>query len=413
MDFSRYGDVLFEVAFAGGRLTTGANVSAEGKRLEWTILGGPLDRESIDPFVRWFQVMIRRRPFLVKNLENTLVKLLLSLEFYDDEGRQRIALALARIFSRKVGVLPDRVLPTVLVDRLVSRGTVLQFATAFFRDLIETDGVDGLLEVLRRAKLENRLLEFFPQQRRSWTEFDAHFEAAGLGELVAYNKRKLYDAHVAQLRALVAGAPAPDVAAEGDQLGLRAPGAGGAPGVAAAGSAASLEADEAAAAAADQTPGELLSEIRARAAEWKVEPADALRSAYLGLVDRALVGLAGRGQHQAAMAVLRTLKRYSGVLEALASTPRLEAGLLQTIQIGCYEEPRLLKSFRDIVKVLYDEDVIGEPAIRFWYTKGSHPKGRNVFLQDMEPFITWLDEAEEEDDSEEEDDDDESDDEQK
>jgi hypothetical protein len=32
----------------------------------------------------------------------------------------------------------------------------------------------------------------------------------------------------------------------------------------------------------------------------------------------------------------------------------------------------------------------------------SHPKGRNVFLKDMEPFIKWLEEAEEEDDEGEE-----------
>jgi hypothetical protein len=30
------------------------------------------------------------------------------------------------------------------------------------------------------------------------------------------------------------------------------------------------------------------------------------------------------------------------------------------------------------------------------YKKGSHPKGRNVFTKDIEPFIRWLEEAEEE-----------------
>lgn len=37
LDFSRYGDVLFEVAFAGARLTTGGNVSHEGKPLEFNV----------------------------------------------------------------------------------------------------------------------------------------------------------------------------------------------------------------------------------------------------------------------------------------------------------------------------------------------------------------------------------------
>jgi len=35
----------------------------------------------------------RRRPFLVKGLEATLNKFILSLEFYDEEGRKKIAIS--------------------------------------------------------------------------------------------------------------------------------------------------------------------------------------------------------------------------------------------------------------------------------------------------------------------------------
>jgi hypothetical protein len=35
------------------------------------------------------------------------------------------------------------------------------------------------------------------------------------------------------------------------------------------------------------------------------------------------------------------------------------------------------------------------------YKKGSAPKGRSVFLNDIEPFIRWLEEAEEDDEEEE------------
>ena len=117
LDFSRYGDVLFEVAFAGARLTTGGNVATEGKKLNFNvsalnclgqagmmqgalagaaaaaspcsalllpprrarrccgpapacppltcchtrvqILAGPADREEILFYIKWFQAMIR------------------------------------------------------------------------------------------------------------------------------------------------------------------------------------------------------------------------------------------------------------------------------------------------------------------------------------------------------------------
>ncbi len=35
------------------------------------------------------------------------------------------------------------------------------------------------------------------------------------------------------------------------------------------------------------------------------------------------------------------------------------------------------------------------------YKKGSHPKGRAVFQKDIEPFMKWLEEAEEDEEDEE------------
>ena len=53
-----------------------------------------------------------------------------------------LAAALARCFALKVGVLPETVLPKALVDRLVQKGTVLQFVTEFFRDFLATESVE-------------------------------------------------------------------------------------------------------------------------------------------------------------------------------------------------------------------------------------------------------------------------------
>ena len=40
LDFSRYGDTLFEVLFAGGRLAGGGNVVEEGKKLDANVRVG-------------------------------------------------------------------------------------------------------------------------------------------------------------------------------------------------------------------------------------------------------------------------------------------------------------------------------------------------------------------------------------
>ena len=41
LDFSRYGDTLFEVLFAGGRLAGGGNVVEEGKKLDTNVRSAP------------------------------------------------------------------------------------------------------------------------------------------------------------------------------------------------------------------------------------------------------------------------------------------------------------------------------------------------------------------------------------
>ncbi len=75
---------------------------------------------------------------------------------------------------------------------------------------------------------------------------------------------------------------------------------------------------------------------------------------------------------------------------------------LHALQVLCYEDNRLLKIFTEIIRAMYNADIIAEDTIMHWYKKGSNPKGRNVFLNDIQPFIKWLEEAEEEDDEDDE-----------
>ena len=51
-----------------------------------------------------------------------------------------------------------------------------------------------LLTTLRTSLFSPR----FPQ-KRNWADFDAHFEAAGLPQLVEYTKKKLYEVHGREL----------------------------------------------------------------------------------------------------------------------------------------------------------------------------------------------------------------------
>ena len=76
----------------------------------------------------------------------------------------------------KIGVLPDRVLMSLMNDRMIAKGTILEFITWFFKDYLATDSMDDLVQLLRKARLDDRLLDFFPPQKRNLHDFDAHFK---------------------------------------------------------------------------------------------------------------------------------------------------------------------------------------------------------------------------------------------
>ncbi|MBA0665763.1 hypothetical protein Gohar_020016, partial [Gossypium harknessii] len=45
----------------------------------------------------------------------------------------------------------------------------------------------------------------------------------------------------------------------------------------------------------------------------------------------------------------------------------------------CYEDAKLMKLFPEIVRSLYDQDVLAEDTILHWFRKGTNPKGRYAF----------------------------------
>ena len=73
-------------------------------------------------------------------------------------------------------MLPERVLIPLLNDRMVAKGTILSFATQFFVDFLATAPVDDLVALLKKAKLDDRLPEFFPPSQRTPEQVNAHFK---------------------------------------------------------------------------------------------------------------------------------------------------------------------------------------------------------------------------------------------
>lgn len=298
----------------------------------------------------------------MKPLEATLCKLLRQLEFYDEEEKKKLAIASALVFSMKLGPLPDQVMQSLLDDAKVNKGTSLEFLTDFCKEYLIKDPISELDMLLKRARLDNRMLDFFPQQKRSIEDFNSYFTKSGLIALVELNKKRFSDAQLKNLELALKE----HIKEEG-------------------------------------TVKEALDILSSKVEELSLSVLDVLPVIWFSVLDSVQRSAKSSTLQQTHQSVLRLLTLWIKLFQKYCQTSKQELHLMNVIQVYCYEDTTILKLFPQIIKLFYDADVIAEDTILLWRKKGSSPKGRQVFQRDMEPFIKWLEEAEEEDDDSDED----------
>lgn len=70
------------------------------------------------------------------------------------------------------------------------------------------------------------------------------------------------------------------------------------------------------------------------------------------------------------------VKTWAQLLNAFCTNGKLELELIYKVQMQCYEDAKLMKLFSEIVRSLYDQDVLAEDTILHWFRRGTNPKGR-------------------------------------
>ncbi|CAN6447495.1 unnamed protein product [Victoria cruziana] len=355
LNFSRYGDTFFEVVFTGGRTQPGTIKPDEGERHTYSVLDCEPTREAILPYVLYIQKTLRRRPFLIKNLENVMRRFLQSLELFEENERKKLAIFTALTFSQKLsGLPPETVFQPLLKDSLVAKGLVLSFITDFFKEYLVENSLDDLIALLKRGKMEDNLLEFFPTSKRSAEGFSEHFRKEGLLPLVDYNEKKIFDVKLKEMKSALIS----QISEEADTL-------------------------------------EVIETVKQHVRDAKLPDIDVVKILWDVIMEA--VQWSGKNQQQNANATLRQVKTWAKLLNTFCVNAKLELELMYKIQIQCYEDAKLMKLFPEIIRSLYDQDVLGEDTILMWFRRGTNPKGRQTFVKALEPFVNWLEEAEEED----------------
>lgn len=354
LDFSRYGDTFFEVVFTGGRTQPGTTKPDEGDRHPYSIIDCEPTRDAVLPSVIYIQKILRRRPFLIKNLENVMRRFLQSLELFEENETKKLAIFTALAFSQKLsGLPPETVFQPLLKDNLVAKGLVLAFITDFFKEYIVDNSLDDLIAILKRGKMDDNLLEFLPSSKRSAEAFSEHFTKAGLLPLVEYNEKKTFEVKLKEMKSALTTL----IAEETDMP-------------------------------------EVIEAVKQHVKEAKLPDFEVVKILWDILMDA--VQWSGKNQQQNANAALRQVKTWANLLNTFCTSGKLELELIYKVQVQCYEDAKLMKLFPEIVRSLYDQDVLAEDTILHWFRKGTNPKGRQTFVKALEPFVKWLEEAEEE-----------------
>ncbi|KAM5561902.1 hypothetical protein ABKV19_022475 [Rosa sericea] len=354
LNFSRYGDTFFEVVFTGGRTQPGTTKPDEGERHPYSVLESEPRREVIIPSVIYIQKILRRRPFLIKNLENVMRRFLQSLELFEENERKKLAIFTALAFSQKLsGLPPETVFQPMLKDNLVGKGLVLSFITEFFKEYLIDNSLDDLISILKRGKVEDNLLDFFPAAKRTEESFSEHFTKEGLVSLVEYNEKKIFEVKLKDMKSALTT----QITEETDI-------------------------------------SEVIETVKQRVKDAKLPDVEVVRILWDVIMDA--VQWSGKNQQQNANAALRQVKTWAQLLNAFCTNGKLELELIYKVQMQCYEDAKLMKLFSEIVRSLYDQDVLAEDTILHWFRKGTNPKGRQTFVKALEPLVKWLEEAEEE-----------------
>ncbi|KAG0236133.1 hypothetical protein BGW42_004017 [Actinomortierella wolfii] len=354
LEYRRYAENLFEILITGRLIAPGGTFVEDGSEASpFSIFSSPEDLASIKKHVEVFNKLMRRYKYLQRGFEDTLSNLLQYLNKFSADDTNKLAIATGLFCAS--GLASLSVLSVLFKEHLVKEGLSLQFVTTVFKTYLGEQSVEQFGLNLSKAGMSDRLLDFFPPNKRDENAFARHFEAEDMKQLVAFHNKKQItmrkESIIENIKSLLE---------EGNI-------------------------------------SECLTYLKAQSKESRLTEPEFIPLVWMGIMSSVDWGTRA---DQIDNMILKQVNQYSKLLGSFCNSPKTEIALLQTIQVNFYEDARFIKQFRAVSQLLYKNDVLSEAAILYWAEKGAKPQGRNVFTKQMEPFVEWLKNTSDEDDEE-------------
>ncbi|KDE04141.1 hypothetical protein MVLG_05432 [Microbotryum lychnidis-dioicae p1A1 Lamole] len=356
LDYRKYEQQLFELLLVGGLLTPGGGFLDDGAaKSTFSVTGSakePVEVSDVKSIVDVFNKLTRRYKYLQKGFEETALPSILQYSNkFSQIDQEKLAVATALFVA--VGLVSASVVLSLKKDHLVKDGTSVRMLTSFLKAFLATESIEQLSLALRKGGVTD-LEAFFPPSKQNATELSAHFKGAGLSGVVDfYIKQKAGKAKedtLARLREYV-----------------------------------SDEADY----------DEIMGYLEAVHKRGILSEPEFISIAWAGLTSG--IDMGAKPELLPDLAV-KEIKSFAPLLEPFTNKPATEVALINTIQIWCYENTKLMPAFAKILKVLYSLDVLSDQAIIYWHSKGSKTQARQHFLDAAGPLVNFLKEQEEEED---------------
>lgn len=361
LEFLKYSEQLFETLVVGGLLQPGGSYLDEKRSPFYSLQ--PTEGEAAEALGDWdpvkgivetIQRVSQRYRYLQRPLEDSFLPDLLGyLGKWDLASRDKLASTVALLII-ELQIAP-KCLTSLAKDHVVKDEVALRFLTTFFRVYLSRQTIEHLGAVMRRSGLRD-ILSVFPVAIRDRAHLDAHFKNEGLPQIVDwYAKVALSEIKEETITAV-----------------------------------ARMIQDE-------DTNDQVVEYLKTQQTERPAPEADLCEWIFQGWM-KAFDWSARADQLESN--VVAFVNQVAPAAEPFASTAKAQIGILNAMQVYCYQDTRILKAFPQLVKVLYNADVVSDQAIIYWHQKGAKPNGKQHFLKVTEALVRFLEEQSDDEDDE-------------
>ncbi|THH21336.1 hypothetical protein EW146_g186 [Bondarzewia mesenterica] len=359
LEFLKYSDALFDILIVGGLLQPGGSyLDEEHATSPFSIFQAkePPELDDIKNYIEVFNKLIRRYKYLQKPLETTSLPTLLQyVNRWDAIQREKLAMATGLLLAQ--GLASAACLQSLTKDHLIKNDIAVNVLTVIFRAYLAEQSMESLAGALKRGGVKD-LTAFFPVNRRDDKVLDEHFRKEGLPQVAEWWTKKQHALIKEEIVKVVRD---------------------------------NYERDE--------SPANIVTAVKAVVEERPLPEAELITCLWQGLMSG--VDWSARADQIEGLA-LREVTKYAPVLEPFCNGAKTEVALINTVQVYCYEDTRIMKAFPQILRVLYSKDCITDQAIIYWHQKGSKPQGRQHFIKSTETLVKFLQEQDDESDDDDE-----------